>query len=215
MARTSRSELTRQRILDAAGALFAERGYQATTVGDIEQAAGLAPRAGTLYQHFRGKEEVLRACVERQVEELERMQDTVDMLPLQDLRADLRLIARWNLDVLSRRQPLYRFVWKEGERFPDLRDRVGEAIVEKPLRRVAELIRGLARESGVAEVDCEALALVLAQSMSSYRSLQTIYGRAPLGVDDDRFLEAWVDAAVGALERLGIDVGTAKLSGTR
>src|SRR2546421_9024600 len=44
--RATRGEGTRARILDAAMALFAERGYQGTTVGDIEQAAGLAPRSG-------------------------------------------------------------------------------------------------------------------------------------------------------------------------
>jgi AcrR family transcriptional regulator len=204
-AQSPRGEGTRARILDAAMGLFAERGYAAATVGEIEKAAGLAPRAGTLYQHFSGKEEVLRACVERQVEELERLQDAVEMLPLGDLRAELMLMGRWNLADLSRRQPLYRFLWKEGERFPDLRDRVREAIVEKPLRRVAQWIGQRAADSGADALDCEALTLVMVQSMASYRSLETIYGSAPLGVDEDRFLNAWVEVCLGAGERFGLD----------
>jgi AcrR family transcriptional regulator len=193
-------------MLDAAIALFAERGYQGTTVADIEQAAGLAPGSGALYQHFKGKEEVLRAGVEKHVEDLDRMQDAMEMLPLGDLRAELLLMGRWNLADLARRQPLYRFLWKEGDRFPDLRERLGEAFVEKPLRRVAEWLRQHAAEAGVPEPDCEALTLVIVQSMTAYRSLESLYGHPPLGVDEERFLNAWVETCLALVERAGIEV---------
>ncbi len=189
-------------------ALFAQRGYSDVTVGQIEETAGLAPRSGGLYQHFRGKEQVLRACVERHVEELGRMQDAIEMLPLGDLHAELLLMGRWNLADLSRRQPLYQLLSKEGDRFPDLRERVGQAVVEKPLRRVAEWIRQRAADSGVAEPDCEALTLVIVQSMASYRWLETVYEHEPLGVSEERFLNAWVGMSLATLERAGIDVKT-------
>jgi AcrR family transcriptional regulator len=198
------AEGTRARILDAAMNLFAERGFRGTTVGAIEAAAGLAPRSGALYQHFQSKDEVARACVERHVAELDQLQDAMELLPLGDLRADLLLMGRWNLADLSRRQALYRFLAKEGERFPDLRELVREAIVEKPLRRVASWLRDRATEAGVEELDCEALALVIVQSMTSYRWLQTLYAHDPLGVDQERFLDAWVEIALAAIERAGI-----------
>ncbi|MGD0144078.1 MAG: helix-turn-helix domain-containing protein, partial [Rhizomicrobium sp.] len=50
---------SRERILSAAVALIAERGYHETTVGDIEAAAGLTRRAGGFYRHFSSKEDVL------------------------------------------------------------------------------------------------------------------------------------------------------------
>ena len=37
---------TRDRLIQAGMRLFAARGVDATTVGDLEKAAGLAPRAG-------------------------------------------------------------------------------------------------------------------------------------------------------------------------
>jgi len=46
-------------ILDAAGRVFAERGFVAATVRDVIRATPLA--AGTFYKYFRSKEEVLRA----------------------------------------------------------------------------------------------------------------------------------------------------------
>src|SRR5947209_7757695 len=49
------SKATRDRLVVEAMRLFAERGFRATTVGDIEAAAGLVPRSGGLYKHFAPK----------------------------------------------------------------------------------------------------------------------------------------------------------------
>jgi AcrR family transcriptional regulator len=55
--------VTEQRILDAATRLFYERGYHATTMRDIASAVGI--KAGSLYNHYAGKEEILlRICLE-------------------------------------------------------------------------------------------------------------------------------------------------------
>ena len=48
---------TRRRVQEAALALFAERGYAATTVDDIAARAEVSAR--TVFRHFRDKEEVL------------------------------------------------------------------------------------------------------------------------------------------------------------
>ena len=50
-------------ILDAAAELFAARGYEETSTGDILDRVGIA--RGTLYYHFRSKEEILDALIER------------------------------------------------------------------------------------------------------------------------------------------------------
>src|SRR4051794_33124230 len=113
-------ETTRERIVTEAIRLFSERGYLGTTVGDIEQAAGLAPRAGGLYKHFRSKEQVLEAVIERHVGEMELVQPALDVLPLGDPRAELMLIGRWALQELANEMPLMKVVQKDGDRFPEL-----------------------------------------------------------------------------------------------
>ena len=50
-------------ILDAAEELFAARGYEETSTGDILDRVGIA--RGTLYYHFRSKEEILDALIGR------------------------------------------------------------------------------------------------------------------------------------------------------
>ena len=73
----ARSRLqTRQRLIDAAGRLFAERGLHGVTSHDIARAAGVA--AGTFYLHFRDKTDLYRHIVFRTIEDLvERVQRAV------------------------------------------------------------------------------------------------------------------------------------------
>lgn len=57
MARNPHPEQTERRILDAARRLFAEKGYEKTSVQDIISATGLSK--GAVYHHFRSKEAIL------------------------------------------------------------------------------------------------------------------------------------------------------------
>jgi AcrR family transcriptional regulator len=62
-ARSKRAERTRQRILDAAGHCFAAGGYAKTTVEEIAGQAAVSK--ALVYHHFRGKEQILEAVLER------------------------------------------------------------------------------------------------------------------------------------------------------
>jgi len=53
----STAATTEARILDAAAALFCERGYHAATMRDLAAEVGI--KAGSLYNHTTGKEELL------------------------------------------------------------------------------------------------------------------------------------------------------------
>jgi len=61
-------QATRARILEHALTLFAERGYAATPVDAIVQAAGISP--GLLYHYFPGKQAVLAALFEESLRDV-------------------------------------------------------------------------------------------------------------------------------------------------
>lgn len=64
--RTSGGAATRERIIDAAERLFAERGFSGVSMPAIAAAAGIT--AGAIYKHFEGKEELFFSIVRRAVE---------------------------------------------------------------------------------------------------------------------------------------------------
>ena len=199
------STTTSERILDAAMRLFAERGYRATSVGEIEGAAGLAPRSGALYQHFENKQEVLDRAVERHLEAVDDLGSALEMLPLGDLRAELTLMARWNLASLDRRAPLTQFIHREGDRLPSrLRKKLYDRLVERPYSEIVSWLRGRVDDTEAEEPDLYALAMIMIESMSSYRSAQQVFGRVPGDVDDERFIDTWVDVCMAYARRIGL-----------
>lgn len=119
---TRRRPNTRQRILAAALRLFVERGFDGTTISDIERAVGLAAGTGSFYRHFRSKDDVFVAAIQRSATEyieqfltvLRELDDIDD--PVQRLRRDLHM----RLDAIGRFAPIMRLVTAERERFPEL-----------------------------------------------------------------------------------------------
>jgi len=68
-ARAPRADNRQPELLDAAAALFAQRGYAATSMRDIALAVKMLP--GSVYYHFASKEELLVAVYEAGVGELD------------------------------------------------------------------------------------------------------------------------------------------------
>lgn len=193
---------TRDRLVAAARELFAQRGYRGTSVGDIERAAGLSPRSGGLYKHFASKRAVLEAVMAQHTVVVDDMAARLELLPLGDLRAELTLTARWGLAELRREHELTRIVMKEGERFPELADTFREAIVAHGHRMaVTWLERHVAARGGRVE-EVEATASVFVDALVGYTLQELLFGPAPGEVDEERFLAAWVDGAVAAIESL-------------
>lgn len=57
---------TRHQIVDVADRLFYERGYEATSFADIAKDVGLS--RGNFYYHFKTKDEILDAVIDRRIE---------------------------------------------------------------------------------------------------------------------------------------------------
>jgi AcrR family transcriptional regulator len=60
---TDQAPSTADRVLDAAEDLFAEKGYSATSLGEVADRVGI--RSPSLYNHFKNKEALYEAVLER------------------------------------------------------------------------------------------------------------------------------------------------------
>jgi AcrR family transcriptional regulator len=86
--RERKKQRTREQIVEAAFRLFAERGFQATTVADIAAAADIAPR--TFFAYFPSKE----AVVFHDFDELfSTMKETIESRPEGETAIDA--LRRW------------------------------------------------------------------------------------------------------------------------
>jgi len=87
-------ESTKDRIINSAKKLFADQGYQKTTVVDISKQAGLSEAA--LYEYFQGKEDLLLTIPDLWVAEL--IEDLKDQLfGLKGAFNKLRKYLWWNM----------------------------------------------------------------------------------------------------------------------
>jgi AcrR family transcriptional regulator len=195
-ADSANGRATPDRIVDAGIRLFADNGFQGTTVGEIEQRAGLTPRAGALYKHFPSKEAVLEAAFERHVAELEAIHSAIEMMPLGDLRAELTLLARWGLHMLTQQRDLRRIVISEGDRFPKLKRRYREGIVDRAYEEVTAFVRQKIETGEFPDGDAEAVAVFMTTALLGYSLEHDVFGRDPAGVDEDRLIAAIVDSCV-------------------
>lgn len=71
MARNKYPEETVSRILDAAMCLFREKGFEHTTIQDIVDQLDVTK--GAVYHHFKSKEDILNAAIDRESEPLMRL----------------------------------------------------------------------------------------------------------------------------------------------
>src|SRR5271154_6810517 len=132
MAKEPKRERGKQRVaalIDAGAELFAEKGYEATTMTEIAQRSGAA--IGSLYQFFPSKEALAEALFNRYAERTAAaFQHVVDNAPglssarLADLLVDYKLALRSDRDavvdlsgsiaaIVERRKPLRDAVRRE------------------------------------------------------------------------------------------------------
>jgi AcrR family transcriptional regulator len=191
------STSTRERIVDAAMRLFGENGYRGTSVAHIEAAAGLTPGAGGLYHHFRTKEQVLAAGIERHLARLDALRDIRGVLGgLGDLRAELIVTARYTLAELDNETELLRILALEARTHPGL---VEGAVHRLVSATYAEFATWLTERTGLAAERAEAIATVGLGALLSSRLLTAVLGVTPTGVDDETFVATWVDMMTRAI----------------
>src|SRR5213595_1729828 len=113
-SRHERAKATRRRIAEAAGRLFVEQGYVATTIADIAHVAGVAPQ--TVYFVYGSKASVLAAVMDIEIVGDAEPTPLLERPPVKriagtnDPRRRVERIVALACDVTERLAPLYELV---------------------------------------------------------------------------------------------------------
>jgi AcrR family transcriptional regulator len=191
---------TRERVLTAAMRLFGSQGYAATTIAQIESAAGLRPGSGGMYRHFSSKRDVLAEGVRAQLgarSDLLAFIADPDALASLPLKNRLEAVAHAALARLRAERDLNRIILRDLDDFPDLLDLVRTTEMQRIQSLLAGWLRAQATPS--TELDWNATAVVLMGSVSHFWLLGDAMGTHPSGLDDDQFVEALADLVAGLL----------------
>jgi AcrR family transcriptional regulator len=178
--------------------MFAEQGYVQTSVSDIQAACGLSEGSGALYKHFRSKEEVLAAGIEREIVHLEgvRMARRLLREPM-DFGAELEILGRFVLLELGAESDLLRILLREGDRFPEMMRTARQRLIDPAYAEFAAWLRGHVDAGHARCDDVDAVATVALGAIISYRASEALLGHAPADLDDERFLQGWVEIVGG------------------
>jgi AcrR family transcriptional regulator len=147
-SREQRKAETRAALLDAAGRVFARRGYHAASVDEVADEAGYS--TGALYSNFEGKEDLFLALLQREIErQAEGVAAAVAERGSLDERA--RGGAEYWVEFLDREPELvllFMEFWAYAVRNPEIRSRFAARYAEVRAS-LARIIDEGARELGV------------------------------------------------------------------
>lgn len=193
---------TRDRILREAMRLFAENGYDGTSVASIEAAAGLSKGSGGLYKHFGSKRAVLVEGVTRLLATGGPLRTMLDApaLPAPRLPEMLQRIAKAGLDRLEQERDFNRLLVRDLARFPELLDMAREDEIARNHVHLTAWLTAQAEEHPAAERDWAAIAAVLIGATAHYWLLRDIFGgQHPTGVSESRYITAMSDLAAALM----------------
>lgn len=182
-----KQEDTKQRILEKSLELFASRGYDAVSVGEIAKAVGI--KAPSLYNHFASKQAIFDAIVESTAAHYEK--DTGEIsIHVQDVKQDFALFSHISEDMLVekvRQIFLYslhdqtvsqfrRMMTLEQFRSPELAELYSRRYVDRMIDYHADIFRTLISLGILRAEDPDTLAL---QYVSPVITLLSVYDRQP------------------------------------
>jgi AcrR family transcriptional regulator len=179
---------TRERIIEAAGRVFARRGYGQASVQDIADEAEIS--MGALYHHFSSKEELFRAIVE---DHMRREVMEYEPQPAASVREAIEHFVAYQIEHL-RREPelsgLSMELWAQAAR-----EEWARAVSAGSFRVFRELLArliGIAQQAGAArrDLDVEASAMLLEALFLGLDIQRTV---DPAAVDLDALAGTWAD----------------------
>ncbi|MFN2292028.1 MAG: TetR/AcrR family transcriptional regulator [Anaerolineae bacterium] len=188
-----------ERILDAAAAIFAEKGYHRATIRDIATQADVAD--GTIYNYYDSKFDLLIAILSR-IAELEQLPAELMGGLQDDVRGFFVTAFRDRMDRIERGEEMLQAVLPQVFVHPELRER----FYRQTVRRIARLLEGYVEaqvEAGaIRPVDPELLTRLLQATFVGLLVLR-ILGDEPLQERWETIPDLWATVMFDGLNPRG------------
>lgn len=198
MAASSKKEMLRRTVLEAAGELFSRKGFGGTNLQDIADALGISRTA--LYYYFSSKEEILASLVEEVTvssrKQLTRVAAQVDIDPSDALRLITRNHVKWLLDHAG----LFRVVDRTEDDLPPQLRQVHEDAKQAVLNDFSHIIERGISTGRFRPVDSR----IAAFSIIGMCSWTTWWFNPDGRRSADQIADMIADLAVNAVQRTGL-----------
>jgi AcrR family transcriptional regulator len=183
---------SRDRLLDTALALFASRGYAATSTAEIQKACGMSPGSGALYRHFRSKGDVLRAALRRGLDRMQTSPAWRDATTPAERLDALATVAAGAQQTITDNADLMRLILVEPDAARDMVDELWVRNLGCAHQIMGHALQASADDAGTEIDDPEAISAVLLAALSYAPIMEVLIGRPPGGMDPGRFRDAWL-----------------------
>ncbi|MUL46114.1 helix-turn-helix transcriptional regulator [Mycobacterium sp. CBMA293] len=179
--------------------LFSEQGYKATSITQIEKAAGLVPGCGALYNHFKTKDALLTAGIDRQLDRRRAMRDISALFAGEgELRTELTLLGRYLLSVLNQES---QFLQVAARTPTDQSDRLNDAyaaLVDGLYTELSDWIRGCA--PALESAEARRIAVVGVNALLGKQATRVVFHAPQADTPDEEFIADWTAMLAGWIE---------------
>ncbi|HEX7323269.1 MAG TPA: TetR/AcrR family transcriptional regulator [Mycobacterium sp.] len=167
----------------------------------MEAAAGLAPGSGALYHHFKSKEALLDAGIDRQLDRRRAMRDIRALFAgLGDLRSELTLLGRYILTVLDEETQLLQIASRIPSGSSARLNDAYAALFDGLYAELADWVRGTV--SGITEQAATTIGTVAVNALLGRRATSTLFRTPVTGIPDERYLAEWTAMLANRIDAL-------------
>ncbi|HMK43326.1 MAG TPA: TetR/AcrR family transcriptional regulator [Dissulfurispiraceae bacterium] len=187
----TRSQATRERIIDAALHLFSEKGFTGATTRDIARHAGVAEL--TLFRHFPAKELLIEAILKNR-SALSAIRAAAPSFQSVSYEESLRIIATTLLTTLRQRRALVKIFLNECSRYPEQVKAMHFSFMNELFEVIAAYFRDLQKKKILRKQDPVAAAQAFLGIFYAYFISRNIIGyEDPAGDTEESDIAKYID----------------------
>lgn len=191
---------TKERLVTEATRLFSLQGYRATSVNQIEKAAGLVPGCGALYNHFKSKQALLAAVVDRQLDRRRAMHDISALFAGHgDLRTELSLLCRYLMSVLDQESEFLQVAARTPANESPRLSAAYAALIDGLYNELSDWITGCAPTLDNSEA--ARIAAIAIDALLGRRTSRIVFHSTHIDTPDEQYVTDWTDMLASWIER--------------